>query len=238
MPTKSTNETQPNKVLCILGMHRSGTSYLTGSLQETGLELGTHHTWNRHNQKGNRENQSIVDLHEEIFASNNGSWDSLPKRTRWSAEHIETAKSILNENSTSEIWGFKDPRALIFLEQWKALIDNIQFIGIFRHPVAVAKSLNKRGKIPIETGIELWYRYNKKLMNEYKKNNFPLLCFDWSEEILHSKLNQAAIELNLGAISEEDIFYSSKLRHHNISSTDELPWKVRRLYNKLQKNSY
>ncbi|HBM84618.1 MAG TPA: sulfotransferase family protein, partial [Halieaceae bacterium] len=31
---------QPRRVIAILGMHRSGTSCLTGSLQEAGLELG------------------------------------------------------------------------------------------------------------------------------------------------------------------------------------------------------
>ena len=36
----------PDRVVCILGMHRSGTSCLTGSLQQAGLFLGDCHTWN------------------------------------------------------------------------------------------------------------------------------------------------------------------------------------------------
>lgn len=238
--TKSTHtkQTRPKQVICILGMHRSGTSYLTGSLQKTGMELGKHHTWNRHNQKGNRENQDIVDLHNEVLTLNKGSWDSPPKSIRWSSEQILKAKRILAENADLKIWGFKDPRALICLEQWKSLIDNIQFIGIFRHPIAVANSLNKRGKIPINIGVSLWYKYNKCLIKEVKKGNFPLLCFDWEEEKLRSKLNNAAIELNLGPIPEDDEFYSSELRHHECSNLDTLPWKVRRLYKKLIKSSY
>ena len=61
---------QPRRVIAILGMHRSGTSCLTGSLQEAGLELGEHHTWNPYNRKGNRENQDFVDLHDAILAAN------------------------------------------------------------------------------------------------------------------------------------------------------------------------
>jgi hypothetical protein len=219
-------------------MHRSGTSFLTGSLQKTGLELGKHHTWNKHNQKGNRENQDIVDLHDAILADNNGSWDSPPPRVRWSGHQIRLATDILSANAASDLWGFKDPRALICLQQWKALIQDIQFIGIFRHPMAVANSLNKRGKLPIEEGVQLWYKYNKRLLKERKLHGFPLLCFDWSERELHSKLNLAAIELGLGGIPEEDTFYSPDLHHHNFSELDKLPWKVRRLYKKLQALAY
>ena len=42
--------------IAILGMHRSGTSCLAGSLQEAGIYLGDVVTSAAHNQKGNREN--------------------------------------------------------------------------------------------------------------------------------------------------------------------------------------
>ena len=60
----------PSRVIAILGMHRSGTSCLTGSLQNSGLFLGECHTWNKHNERGNRENQKFVDLHDAILAAN------------------------------------------------------------------------------------------------------------------------------------------------------------------------
>ena len=68
----------PARVICILGMHRSGTSCLTGSLQEAGLSLGDCHTWNPHNLRGNRENQAFVDLHDDILKANHGAWDAPP----------------------------------------------------------------------------------------------------------------------------------------------------------------
>ena len=61
------------KVICVLGMHRSGTSCLVGSLQKAGLHLGKHHTWNRYNRKGNRENQDIVDLNRAVLEFSGGS---------------------------------------------------------------------------------------------------------------------------------------------------------------------
>ena len=43
----------------VLGMHRSGTSLLTGSLEAAGLHLGEVNNAARYNPKGNKENESI-----------------------------------------------------------------------------------------------------------------------------------------------------------------------------------
>jgi hypothetical protein len=231
------NLKRPKQIVCILGMHRSGTSALTGSLQKCGLELGKHHTWNPHNKRGNRENQDIVDLHDAILNANNGAWDNPPKLAPWDNTHIERAKELLAEYAEIPCWGFKDPRALIALDQWKILIPDIKFVGIFRHPMAVATSLNKRGNMPIKQGLELWYQYNCRLLEEKKNNAFPLLCFDWSEQELHDKLNTVANELGLGDISQDDKFYTQDLHHHSFSGSKGLPWKVRWLYRKLQKQT-
>jgi hypothetical protein len=47
---------RPQRVVSILGMHRSGTRCLTGTMQEAGLVLGKFSTFNEFNRKGNREN--------------------------------------------------------------------------------------------------------------------------------------------------------------------------------------
>lgn len=44
----------------VLGMHRSGTRSLAGSLQERGLRLGKVFTSNPYNRKGNREHATAV----------------------------------------------------------------------------------------------------------------------------------------------------------------------------------
>ena len=130
-PEDVLNLKAPARIIGILGMHRSGTSCLTGSLQEAGLFLGEHHTWNKHNEKGNRENQSIVDLHDEILAANGGAWDSPPQGdVAWSDAHIQRARELLGEYGEEPVFGFKDPRALLALEGWKSLYPSIEFVGI------------------------------------------------------------------------------------------------------------
>ncbi len=242
---------RPQRVIAVLGMHRSGTSCLTGSLQAGGLFLGKHHTWNEYNRKGNRENQDVVNLHEGIFKTNGATWTD-PKRhssfvdnyferpLQWHARHYARAQEILGEYAHEPLWGFKDPRALFLLHGWKRMIPDIQFIGIFRHPMAVAQSLNSRPALPIsiEQGLQMWVLYNRALLNEYEKKSFPLLCFDWSEEKFHHHLNHLHTELKLKPVPEDQRFYTADLHKQKIASDSVLPEEANKLYQQLVSLQY
>jgi len=225
----------PGRVIGILGMHRSGTSCLTGSLQQSGLFLGEHHTSNKHNERGNRENQSIVDLHDDILAYNGGAWDRPPRRVQWSEEHYARARELLYEYRHAAVFGFKDPRVLLTLEGWKRLFPAIEFVGIFRHPNAVATSLDTRQHKPWEECVELWYTYNSILYGEYRKYRFPIINFDVEERVLDEKIDQVVEHLRLDGQGGEDKFYTSELKHHSGDEGRKLPWKIRRLHKKLKK---
>lgn len=220
----------------ILGMHRSGTSWLTGSLQQTGLYLGKHHSWNPHNRKGNRENPDIMALHESILADNRGAWDAPPEFIVWSEKHKVVAKQLIVMNTVDQRWGFKDPRTLLVLEGWKLLLDEIAYVGIFRHPLAVASSLYNRGGMSLQKAFDLWEYYNRLLLNQYMLCPFPLLCFDWSEKKLHQGLLAAADHLKLKEfrnIENQTVFFDAELRHNQGSSDIELPESVAGLYQQL-----
>lgn len=218
-------------------MHRSGTSCLTGSLQEAGLFLGEAHTWNKHNQKGNRENQRIVDFHDRLLADNGGAWDDPPARVEWGEEHVAAARVLLADYAEHAVFGFKDPRALLALDGWKQLVPSIEFVGIFRHPNAVATSLDKRSTKPWHESVELWYQYNAVLYREYEKQRFPILNFDVEEAVLDKHIHGIVGGMGLpGRQGESDKFYSSDLKT-NSAKGPFLPWKIRRLYRKLKKAS-
>ncbi|MCB1705773.1 MAG: hypothetical protein KDI17_12975 [Halioglobus sp.] len=228
------SEKLPTRVIAILGMHRSGTSCLTGSLQNSGLFLGECHTWNKHNERGNRENQKFVDLHEAILAANGGAWDAPPATAIWNDEHIAWGRELLVAHAGEPNFGFKDPRGLLVIDGWKSLYPDIEFIGIFRHPNAVAKSLGKRSSKTREESLNLWYTYNSILYREYRKKPFPLLCFDDDEAVLDEKIVRAASQMGLSRPHAEEKFYTSELRHNDGSGAEALPWKIRRLYRKLK----
>ncbi len=219
-------------------MHRSGTSCVTGSLQQAGLNLGDCHTWNPHNKKGNRENQSFVDLNDSILESNDGAWDLPPKKVLWNADQLERARELLQDNFGESPLGFKDPRTLLVVDGWKQVFPEIQFVGVVRHPYAVAQSLQKRSDMPAEKALSLWFSYNRILLGEYKKRAFPILCFDDEEAVFHTKLIRVAKTLDLTRESDEQRFYDKQLRTSNSNSPQlekPLPWKLKRLYSRLLK---
>ncbi|MGI9294639.1 MAG: sulfotransferase [Pseudomonadales bacterium] len=224
------------QVFCVLGMHRSGTSCLTGSLQNAGVYLGNHSTWNPHNLRGNRENADIVEFHDRLLADNIGSWDQPPTLVKWRAEHYETARGFISSfnNSAAPCWGFKDPRTLLALDGWLELLPDLQMIGIFRHPAAVVRSIRKRGGgFSQEDILRIWNHYNKRLLVYRHKYDFPLLSFDWEEAILQQKLNDALRVLGLATEPSHAPFFTNDLRSNLHDSAAELPEDVALTYQQL-----
>lgn len=215
------------RVTMIIGMHRSGTSFLTGSLQQAGLELGKHSDWNPHNLKGNRENGDIVALNDAVLAAHGYSWDSPPVGSlAWSPVHLADARSIIESYRGVPHWGFKDPRTILVLDGWRQLLPDIQFVGIFRHPEAVAHSLDARGGMPREIAWSLWENYNQRLLALHRQNPFPVLCFDESPEVLLPKLDVVINQLGLApgvATQGEKAFFSAELKHHSPKTVDIPP---------------
>ncbi len=224
------------QALIILGMHRSGTSWLTGSLQQAGLYLAKHHSWNPHNRKGNRENPDVMALHESILAANNSAWDAPPQSVVWSDQHKAIAHQLIATNTEQQRWGFKDPRTLLMLDGWKTLLDEIDYVGIFRHPNAVAKSLYRRGGMSQQQAFQLWEHYNTILLNQYRQSTFPLLCFDWTEQELNIVLSRVCDYLKLAQpVSQNNSqeFFDADLRHNEPEAGIELHESIFQLYQEL-----
>lgn len=217
----------------VVGMHRSGTSFLTGSLQLAGLELGKHSTWNPHNQRGNRENADIVQLHDEILQARGFAWDNPPANiVEWTEGEQAKARQIIAEYPLATHWGFKDPRSVLVVEGWQQLLPSISYVGIFRHPSAVAASLWARGEMPRETAYELWLNYNRRLLKLYRQNAFPVLCFDESETDLLPKLDKVIENLGLQTNPAER-FFTNELKHHE-TAEEALPETLAALYSELK----
>lgn len=223
----------PERVYAVLGMHRSGTSCLTGSLQRAGLVLGRHHTWNRHNPKGNRENQDVVELHEAVLAANDGAWDRPPAQVVWSDEHLARARDLLAAHADNPNWGFKDPRALLVLDGWRQLV-TLRYVGIFRHPVSVVESLAGRGGFPRERALELWCAYNERLLAVHDETPFPVLSFDVEPDEFHEAVNAAVVDLELRPVPDHDRFFADELRTNAKYRDADVPAEAASIYRRLQ----
>ncbi|PAU56537.1 sulfotransferase family protein [Pseudomonas indica] len=219
--------------LMVVGMHRSGTSFLTGSLQQAGLELGKHSAWNPHNLKGNRENEDIVAFHDTVLRDRGYAWDNPPEQDiAWTPDERQRAQALIDGYRGVARWGFKDPRALLLVEGWRGLLPALGFVGIFRHPTAVAQSLAARGGMPEAQAFALWRAYNIRLLRLYQQQPFPLLCFDEDESVLHRKLDEVLQELGLFPLTEER-FFSAELKHHG-RLEKSLPVELDAIYQELR----
>ena len=172
----------PPPCVIVLGMHRSGTSLVTGSLEAAGLHLGKVNHAATFNRKGNKENESIRDFHNELLAKNGASWDRPPKgQVRWDRFDEERARSLVEPYvRAARPWGFKDPRTLWMVEGWLRFLPSARIIGVFRHPSLVVRSLAARtGDLTIGTreGLRLWCAYNAELLRLHRKYRFPLVHF-------------------------------------------------------------
>jgi hypothetical protein len=133
--------------LIIAGFHRSGTSLTAQLLHRAGLFLGDDLLdANPSNPYGHFEDWDVVGLHQNIFADNGLTWivgePFLPviRPSRW-----ERMKQIIERrNSEHRLWGFKDPRACLFIMLWKYLLPDAKVLLVYRHFTGPTRSLASR----------------------------------------------------------------------------------------------
>ena len=222
------------RVIVILGMHRSGTSCLTGTLQEAGLYLGNVHRENPFNRKGNRENPEIMALHEDVLTHSGGSWLQPPPACRWLPRHATRRDTIIASYRAQKLWGFKDPRSLITIPFWREALPELERVGIFRHPTAVAASLRARDPaLTFSSGLTLWREYNRRLLEEYQRAPFPVIEFvDNQQQLLESLCHIRQI-LSLPEPARATNFFDAGLQHQR-GNSNVLDVQTRSLYEQLQ----
>ncbi|OLE36403.1 MAG: hypothetical protein AUG48_07510 [Actinobacteria bacterium 13_1_20CM_3_68_9] len=159
------SELRGKTVVTVLGMHRSGTSAVAGTVQEHGVDLGLVSERARFNARGNREIRELNQLHNAILERSGGSWWDPPRQLRLQRRDFRRRDEILGAISGETI-GVKDPRMLVTLDLWRDL--QPKPIGVIRNPVAVRKSLER----------ELWVTYNRALLEELEREPFPVIDFD------------------------------------------------------------
>jgi hypothetical protein len=225
---------RPDRVIAVLGMHRSGTSALVGSLQQRGLFLGRHSTRNTYNLRGNRENPDVMQLNEDVLEHSGGSWNAPPADVEWGPAHVERARGILREHAARPLWGFKDPRTLLTLDGWLRLVPDLEFVGVFRHPARVARSLAGRPALRVEGPVELWRVYNERLLELHRRSAFPVVCFDDDSDVLGRNLDRVAEMLGLAPPTEDEPFFTDDLRRMEEAEQAGLPPDVLALYEELR----
>lgn len=156
-------------VVCVLGMHRSGTSVVTRVLNLLGVYLGsTPHLFGPRadNPTGFWEHAHLVAVNEEILARCGGSWHEPPalavgwERSSGLSDLRERVAALIEEEFVgAEPWGWKDPRTCLTLPFWRSVLPPMVYVLCLRDPLSVARSLQARDGFGLEKGGRLWLTY-------------------------------------------------------------------------------
>jgi len=158
-------------VVMVLGMHRSGTSALAGTLARLGCATpATLMPANAGNLRGYFESKALMDLHEDILASAGSSWqDWRPFDPEWyqsapAATFKRRAADVFAaEFGRDDLVVLKDPRICRFAPFWLSLLRDIdartRIVIPVRSPLEVCQSLKREHGLSISFGALLWLRH-------------------------------------------------------------------------------
>lgn len=206
-------EDQSTAPICVLGMHRSGTSCLTGALEQAGVNLGEVVDWARYNRKGNKESRELRSINADLLRANGGTWNKPPEKITWNDEFRARRDEFLAQVDRSGPWGFKDPRTVLTLDFWLEALPEMRFVGTFRDPVAVAMSLMARPKWPEDVNpIDTWIAYNRLLLKQCQTHAVPLISFDLPPDEYQKRLVEIAKGLGLKDADKAVEFFETDLR--------------------------
>jgi hypothetical protein len=230
-------------MIAVTGMHRSGTSCITGLLSRCGFSLGDSHRLliepRFDNQKGHFENINAVLLNDRVLETAGGSWCMLPSESRITAAGTQFREHYFGFGSSFNGDVFKDPRVAVTIPLWERFCPQLRAIVFcVRNPLAVAVSLRRRNNMPLEQGLSLWFEYNVRFLNGLSRLPVVVVDYDSLQENRSELLSQVAGRLGkrISAHEVEEAtgdFYSAELNHapSQAQQIESLPEAVRALYN-------
>jgi hypothetical protein len=159
------------QALLVLGMHRSGTSALTGVLQRLGVRVPkTLIPANEHNPAGFGESLALADFHDRLLDCAGSRWDTwVGLGPDWfdspnASQLVDECRSLLTQEfGDAPLFVVKDPRLCRLVPFWVRVLqeENIAAAAIVpvRSPFEVARSLEARDRLPREQSLLMWLRH-------------------------------------------------------------------------------
>lgn len=220
-----------NKLIVVLGMHRSGTSAITRGLQIMGVELGDKLMLavDGNNDKGFWEDLDLNALNIEMLDAIGSDWHYLapvePRDVLTLLEKgfLHRADVLLRQKMDNiPVFGFKDPRVAKLLPFWREVFDHcdydVSYVLVLRHPLSVAKSLAERDGFDVEKSYLLWLGHVIACFSILTSDKRVLVDYDRMMQSPDRELNRIAQSLDLEIQAEElqsykTVFLDEGLRH-------------------------
>ncbi|WP_372922310.1 sulfotransferase family protein, partial [Roseovarius sp.] len=217
----------------VLGMHRSGTSALSGLLHHLGCRLPSHLIRaSENNPRGYFESESVRQFNDRLLDDCGSLWnDWRPLPAGWfrspegQARLIEARDLLEAEFEGAALAVLKDPRICRMVPFWRDAIEAAGFrampILTFRNPLEVAHSLSRRNEMDTAETLLIWLRHS--LDAEAATRGAPRQVTNYEQVLTNwaglAESVQKTFELSLprfdtDAAAEIEEFLSPELRHH------------------------
>lgn len=180
------------------------------------------------NTEGFFENRRLVDINESLLSIRDSSWIAPMCGSISSGDvrdDIREREVLLSDLQAYAPSGFflKDPRLCLTLPLWMKLAPSALVVFVYRAPLAVAKSLQKRNHFPLQMGLALWEIYNRRALEALRDSDFLRINFD-SVIAGEDSLSRIVSELKDRGFdcdpSKADAVFKPSLTH-NLSADDD-----------------
>lgn len=229
-----------SRAVCVVGMHRSGTSAIARGVNALSVDLGDNFfDLQPDNPTGYWEDKTIVGINQRVLEELKLNWDDIASipRERFMHHRIRLlrlkAVRYLRENFMPRpLWGFKDPRTIRLLPFWVDALHDCSaedaYVVAIRHPLSVAASLFARQQIPREKAERLWLAHNVPYLHELRGKPLVVVDYDLFMHEPRAQLERIARKLGLPVddVSTREIerfaaeFLDERLRHTAFSPDD------------------
>ena len=240
LPNRKCNgppETGDRKAVVILGMHRSGTSALSGALHLMGVDFGERLLpATDANQKGYWEHEEIVEAHDRLLSGLGSYWDDdKPLPPGWMEREItrEVQAHLLGilERDFAEIplFGLKDPRMCRLMALWLPIFQTLRvqphFVLMVRHPWEVAESLTQRDGIEHLKSHFLWVEHLVEAESATRTHKRSFVTYEKliDDPVATLDALRAQVAADIAAPNEVETalrqFLEPSLRHQRVATT-------------------
>lgn len=237
--TRKTVAPPRRQALVILGMHRSGTSALTGVLERLGaVGPDTKLPPNEFNVKGYGESRVFMQLHDRLLESAGSRWDDWSRfNPAWQKSAIaarfgaEIRDAVTSEYDGEDFFVVKDPRVCRFAGFWLQTVDameiDLKTVLIVRNPLEVARSLTRRDGMSLQAGLLLWLRHVLDAEEASRSRTRVVVSYagllqDWRKLVsqFEDRMGVSFPRQSASMELEVDEFLESALRHQVVSDDE------------------
>lgn len=222
--------TELRVAVLVAGMHRSGTSAITGTIASSGYAAPKFQIRaGRENPKGFFEAQSIARLNDRLLACAGSMWSDVTSfRDGWLENSVrerfisDAAEAINREFPSQNKIVVKDPRICRLLPAWEEALNRLGYVPKVvipvRHPLSVRRSLFNRDSLGYRRALALWTRYN--LDAERNSRSLPRLFLSYDDFVdgapfaLSNLANFLSVDLGHDLQKTWSEIIESSLRHH------------------------